>query len=753
MVEPSDDVQLIFNKAIETAKNFQHEYFTTEHLLFAMITEESFANTINGYGADATKLKNNLLNFFQTKCNEIKRSKIVDKPKKTQSVERVLTRAFTNVLFNGRQQIESFDVFLSIMAEKQSWAYYYILQANIDKDKFADYINNLIVEAEDENQEKNQQDAQSIRALKAFTINLNQQVKKNKIDPIIGRDTELENIALVMGRRNKNSVILVGDPGTGKSSLLEGIAYNIVHERVPKFLKEYTVYSLDISAMIAGSKYRGDFEERFKLVLKGLSSQGKTILAIDEAHMISGAGSANNSANDLANMIKPALSKGDIKVIASTTWEEYRKHFEKDRALMRRFQRITVDEPSQSVTLDILKGLRKYYEQFHHVKIRNDALQAAITLSVKYQSDKKLPDKAIDLIDCACSRLNILTDKKRIINESDIQFELAKMINLPLEQIKQTEDNIVANLDEKLKLEVFGQDHAVEEIVNAITIAQAGLKSENKPIGSFILLGPTGVGKSLIAKSIAKHLGVHLIRIDLSEYQEKHSISKLIGSPPGYVGFEDNAGLLITQIQEHPNAVLLFDEVEKGHPDVMTVLLQIMDNGFITGSNGKRADCRNIILMLTSNAGAKTADRNTIGFGPLENTLEDTELKEFFAPEFRNRLDGIIKFNKLSRDVMILIVKKFINELQEQIKTRGIKIKITAESIEWLLDHGFDSKMGARPLARIIDKEIKRDLAKMILYGNLKKGGTLIVDVIDDKLSLTAKEKTIKIPLLEMAIQ
>lgn len=750
MVEPSNDVQLIFNKAIETAKNFQHEYFTTEHLLFAIVTEESFANTINGYGADAVKLKNNLLNFFQTKCNEIKKSKIIDKPKKTQSVERVLTRAFTSVLFNGRQQIESFDVFLSIMAEKQSWAYYYISQANIDKDKFASYINTLIVESEDDTQEKTQQDAQSIRALRAFTVNLNQQVEKNKIDPIIGRDTELENIALVMGRRNKNSVILVGDPGTGKSSLLEGIAYNIVHKRVPEFLKEYTVYSLDISAMIAGSKYRGDFEERFKLVLKGLHGQGKTILAIDEAHMISGAGSANNSSNDLANMIKPALSKGDIKVIASTTWEEYRKHFEKDRALMRRFQRITVDEPNQSLTLDILKGLRKYYEQFHHVRIRNDALQSAITLSVKYQSDKKLPDKAIDLIDCACSRLNIATDRKRIISEADVQFELSKMINIPLEQIMQTEDNAVANLDEKLKLEVFGQDHAISEIVNAITIAQAGLKSENKPIGSFILLGPTGVGKSLIAKSMAKHLGVHLIRIDLSEYQEKHSISKLIGSPPGYVGFEDNAGLLITQIQEHPNAVLLFDEVEKGHPDVMTVLLQIMDNGFITGSNGKKADCRNIILMLTSNAGAKTADRNTIGFGPLENTLEDTELKEFFAPEFRNRLDGIIKFNKLSQDVMILIVKKFIHELQEQIKNRGIKIRITSESIEWLIAHGFDSKMGARPLARIIDKEIKRDLAKMILYGNLKKGGTLLVDVVNDKLLLTAKEKLTKIPLLEM---
>ena len=744
MVEPSDNVQLAFEKAVEIAKKFHHEYLTTEHLLFAILDEDFFKNTIQGYGADIESIRNNLLHYFKTSCSEITTKNKIAKPKKTLSLERVLTRAFTTVLFGGRQQIESIDIFLSIMGEKQSWANFYINQANIDKDKFIEYINNLS-EFDEESSGEHPTDQQSIKALHAFTVNLNQLAEKNKIDPVLGRQEELENIALIMGRRNKNSVILVGDPGVGKSSILEGLAYNIVNKNVPKFLNDYTVYSLDISAMIAGSKYRGDFEERFKLVLKALQNQGKSILAIDEAHMISGAGSANNSANDLANMIKPALSKGSIKVIASTTWEEYRKHFEKDRALMRRFQRVTIDEPSQEVTLDILKGLRKYYEQHHHVKIRNDALQSAIKLSIKYQTDKRLPDKALDLIDCACSRLNIITDKKRIINEQDIQFELSKMINIPVNQIMEIETDVVVNLKEKLESEIFGQHEAVEEITNAITIAQAGLKAENKPIGSFILLGPTGVGKSLIAKLVAKYLGVHLIRIDLSEYQEKHSISKLIGSPPGYVGFEDNAGLLITQIQEHPNAVLLFDEVEKGHPDVMTILLQIMDNGFVTGSNGKRADCRNIILMLTSNAGAKTADRNTIGFGPLENTLETTELNEFFAPEFRNRLDGIIKFNKLSRDVMILIIKKFLNELREQVKSKNIKIKDTTAAIDWLLEKGFDSKMGARPLARIIDKEIKRDLAKMILYGELKKGGTLIIDVDDDKLKLFAKEKILKL--------
>ena len=750
MVEPSDNLQAVFEKAIDTAKKLHHEYLTIEHLLFAMLLEESFSNSINGFGKDADALKQELADYLQNKCGEITVEDVVVKPKKTQAVERVLNRAFTQVLFNGRQRIEPTDVFLAMMGEKRSWVHYFVQKMEIDKDKFNDYLNNS---SETGEEEESSNPNQADKALAAFTTNLNDQVSKNKIDPVIGRIDELENIALALGRRNKNNVILVGDPGVGKTAIAEGLAFNIVKGAVPNFLKDYKVYSLDISAMLAGSKYRGDFEERFKMVLKGLSKKGKTVLFIDEAHMISGAGSASNSANDLANMMKPALSKGNIKVVASTTWEEYRKHFEKDRALMRRFQRITIDEPTSEVTLQILKGIKKYYEGFHNVKIREDAIQAAIKLSVKYQTDKKLPDKAIDLIDLACSRFNLKLSDERIIGEREVQFELAKMVQMPEEKIMETESSNLATLQDNLQKEVYGQDLALTEVVDKIIVAQAGLKSENKPVGSFVFMGPTGCGKTETAKALSKHLGVKLLRFDMSEYQEKHSISKLIGSPPGYVGFEENAGLLITQIQENPNAVLLFDEVEKSHPDVTTVLLQMMDNGFVTGSNGKQADCRNLILILTTNAGANDAEKNAIGFGSQEKDYSDKDLKKFFTPEFRNRLDGIMTFNKLGKESMIKVVNKFIDELKGQVKDKGVKIKINKEATEWLITKGFDPKMGARPLQRVIDKEIKRSLAKMMLFGVLKNGGGASITVDGDQLVIVASPKEVKVPLLTVDSQ
>jgi len=440
-------------------------------------------------------------------------------------------------------------------------------------------------------------------------------------------------------------------------------------------------------------------------------------------------------------MMKPALAKGNVKVVASTTWEEYRKHFEKDRALMRRFQRITVDEPTQEMTLQILKGVKKYYEQFHNVKIKDDAIRASIKLSVKYQSDKKLPDKAIDLIDCACSRFNLKLADERIVNEDSIQFEIARMIQMPVEQIAEQETGNLASLEGNLKQEVYGQDNAIIEIVDKILVSRAGLKPENKPVGSFVFMGPTGTGKTETAKVLAKNLGVKLVRFDMSEYQEKHSVSKLIGSPPGYVGFEENAGLLITKIQESPNCVLLLDEIEKSHPDVSTILLQMMDNGFITGSNGKQADCRNLILIITTNAGAAESEKNQIGFGSQERTYEDKALKKFFAPEFRNRLDAVVTFGKLTKETMIKIVGKFIIELRDQIKEKNVKVKVTDEAIDWLIEKGFDSKMGARPLQRVIDKEIKRPLARMMLFGELKDGGTLVIAEKNGELLLTSKPK------------
>ena len=738
---------MVFEKAIDVAKKLKHEYLTIEHLLFSMLCEDSFNKCVTGYGADADFLKKNLELYLKNKCDEIITEQTDVKPRKTQAVERVLNRAFTQVLFNGRQKIEPTDVFLAMMSEKRSYANYYIQQAEIDKDKFADYLNSDITEVD---AVEEQRDGQGEKALRAFTTNLNDAVKKNKVDPVIGRVDELENIALSLGRRSKSNVILVGDPGVGKTAIAEGLAYNIVKGAVPEFLKEYTVYNLDISAMLAGSKYRGDFEERFKMVLKGLDKKGKTVLFIDEAHMISGAGAGGQqNSNDLANMMKPALSKGNIKVIASTTWEEYRKYFEKDRALMRRFQRVTIDEPTSEMAVQILKGIKKYYEQHHNAKITEGAIQAAVALSVKYQADKKLPDKAIDLIDLACSRFNLKIVEERVVDEAAIQYELAKIVNMPTEKIAEQESSNLINLEANLQQEVYGQDKAVTEIVDKILVSQAGLKAENRPVGAFVFMGPTGTGKTETAKALAKNLGVKLVRFDMSEYQEKHSVSKLIGSPPGYVGFEENAGLLITQVQENPNCVLLLDEIEKSHPDVSTILLQMMDNGFVTGSNGKKADCRNLILIITTNAGASDAERNTIGFGQQETEYSDKALKKFFAPEFRNRLDAVVTFGKLTKETMIKIVGKFMVEIRDQVKDKGIKIKISDEAIDVLIKKGFDSKMGARPLQRTIDKEIKRPLAKLMLFGDLKGGGAVTINGVDNEIVLTVKVKAPKVVLDE----
>ena len=738
MVEPSDQLQLVFEKAVEDCKKLGHEYVTLEHLTFAMLCEEKFFESLVNYGADAEYIKRNLEHYLKNNLDEIKIDPIPKgfKPKKTQSVERVLNRAFTQVLFIGRQSIELIDVFLSLLSEKRSYAVYYINKGGIDRDKFAEFVNSEVEEEEEEQAP----DGQSEKALRAYTTNLNESVKKSKIDPVIGREFELEQIALGLGRRTKNNVLLVGDPGVGKTAIAEGLAHNIVNGNVPKFLKEYTVYNLDISAMLAGSKYRGDFEERFKQVLKALSGKGKTVLFIDEAHMISGAGAGGqNSSNDLANMMKPALSKGTIKVVASTTWDEYRKHFEKDRALMRRFQRVTVDEPTPEMAVEILKGIKKYYEKHHNATITDAAIEAAVKLSVKYMSDKKLPDKAIDLIDVACSRHHINDSEVRNVDVAEIQFELAKMANLPEDTVKEQESENLANLEKNLKAVVYGQDEAIDEVVDKIHVAQAGLKAENKPIGSFVFMGPTGCGKTETAKQLAKQLGIPMIRFDMSEYQEKHSVSKLIGSPPGYVGFEENAGLLITKIQEQPHCVLLLDEIEKSHPDVSTILLQLMDNGKVTGSNGKVADCRNVILIMTTNLGAQDAERKVIGFGSQDNTYEDKELKKFFAPEFRNRLDGIVTFGKLSKETMIKVVGKFLLELKNQVKDKKIDIAISNEALDFLVDKGFDPVMGARPLQRVIDKDIKRPLSKLMLFGELRNGGKLNIDVKDDALVLNGE--------------
>ena len=742
MVEPSEQLQIAFDKATSDSKKLRHQYITLEHILYAMLCVDTFENTIVEFGADYNLMKAELENYLKTKCDDIKLDDDVDvkrfKPKKTMTVERVLNRAFAQVLFQGRNTIDIVDVFISILSEKKSYANFVSVKAGVNKDDFTTFIN-LEMESEDIEDENKELSGAAAQALRAFTDDLNAQVKKGKIDPVIGRREEIEQVALALGRRNKSNVLMVGDPGVGKTAIAEGLAYKIVNNDVPDFLKEYNVYTLDIGAMLAGSKYRGDFEERLKLVLQGLQKKGKTIMFIDEAHMISGAGAGGkDQSNDLANMLKPALSKGNLKVVASTTWEEYRKFFEKDRALMRRFQRVTIDEPSAETSVRILKGIRKYYEDFHNAKITDEAIEAAVKLSIKYQNDKKLPDKAIDLIDVACSRFKVRNQTENlVVNEESIQYELSKIVNIPEEQVAERETENLANLEKNLKSTVFGQDEAIESIVDKILVAQAGLKPDNRPIGSFVFMGPTGTGKTETAKQLAKHLGVELVRFDMSEFQEKHSVAKFIGAPPGYVGFDDNAGQLIVKLQEHPNCVLLLDEIEKAHPDVSAVLLQLMDNGLVTGSNGKVADARNSILILTTNLGAKDAEKNSIGFGDdMSKDYEDTELKKFFAPEFRNRLDATITFAKLGKPVMMKIVGKFLAELREQVKDKSVKITIEDEALDYLVDKGFDPKMGARPLQRVIDAEIKRPLSRALLFGNLKGGGKVNIVYKEEKIAL-----------------
>ena len=749
MIEPSKHLQDIFENSISLAKGLQHEYITIEHIVFSMISDKETYTLLEGFGADAAFIKTNLDHYLKNSLNDIKTSERNLKPKKTNSVERVLNRCFTQVLFSGRQRMEVADVIISVLSEKNSFGFYFLQKGGVTKEKFVKFFQENVVQSESVNFEEETKQVtnnQVDRILNQFCTNLSLKAKQRKLDPVIGRDDEIEKIQLVLARRNKANVLMVGDPGVGKTAIAEGIARKIHEKKVPKFIQDHQVYTLDISAMLAGSKYRGDFEERVKAVLAALEKKGKIILFIDEAHMMQGAGAANQSSNDMANMLKPILTKGVIKLIASTTWEEYRKHFESDRALMRRFQRVTIEEPSEEMSVKILKGLKKYYESHHNVKISDAAIEQAVKLSVKYMADKKLPDKAIDIIDCASARYKLKDDEGmegvvQIVDIEQVTYELSKMINMPLETVAQKESKNLSDLDSQMKGVVYGQDRAVETLLDKIFVSQAGMKAPNKPIGSFLFSGPTGTGKTETAKQLADKMGMQLIRFDMGEYQEKHSVARLIGAPPGYVGYDDNAGQLITKLQEHANSILLLDEVEKAHPDVMNILLAFMDNGFVTGSNGKQADGRNCILIMTSNLGAADNERNSIGFGTLErNDEDDKAIKKFFAPEFRNRLDAVIKFGKLDHKVVEQIVKKFVGELNSQLKDKGIEIVLTTKAAKYLAECGYDSKMGARPLARLIDNEVKSPLSRRVLFGDLANGGRVTVDIVADKLDFTVTE-------------
>ena len=747
MLEPNSELESIFERAVKLAIKNQHEYVTLEHFLYSMIIDSKFEQILGDFGADIKSLKNNLEKHIDVDLKEIVIDNLENRPKKTHSMDRMLNRAFTQVLFAGRTVIEPVDCFVSLFAEKKSHAAYFLKEAKIDKDSFVDYINQeKVISAEAPADETVSVHLEKI--IVQFCTNLNNRVKQKKIDPVIGREKEIEDIQLILARRQKSNVMMIGEPGVGKTAIAEGLARNIVEGKVPKFIKDHTVYNLDISAMLAGSKYRGDFEERLKMVITALEKKKSCILFIDEAHMMSGAGAVSGSSNDMSNMLKPALAKGTLKVIASTTWEEFRKHFEKDRALMRRFQRVVVDEPTEAVAIKILKGLKKYYEKHHGVKITNQAIIDSVKYSIKYMTDKQLPDKAIDLIDCACARFKVRDEEGGTVDHDEIMFEVAKQTNLPLEQVAAKENNNLKNLEKNMYGKVFGQDKAIDILLDKIYISQAGLKSLNKPVGNFLFVGPTGCGKTETAKVLAESLGVKLVRFDMSEFQEQHSVAKFIGAPPGYVGFEDNAGQLVTQLQENPNCILLLDEIEKAHPSVSNVLLGLMDNGFVTGSNGKKADARNAIVILTSNLGASDAEKNNVGFGSLEKDGDVSDaVNSYFKPEFRNRLDGIIKFGKLEQTTMIKIVKKFIDELNAQIKDKHVHVKPTPEAVELLIKKGFNKKMGARPLHRAIDDLIKKPLSKEILFGRLTNGGIVEIDIKDNAftfnfIEILSPEKT-----------
>jgi ATP-dependent Clp protease ATP-binding subunit ClpA len=728
MIQHNPEIEVVVANATELAKGYNHEYVTVEHLAHGLMMFKPWNDLMIAFGVDVEGLTADLEEYLkrQTYLYSMEEDTV---PKKTHSLERIFNRAFTTVLFSGRTHVQVIDIFLSICSETNSHASYFFIKYGLERSQVVDFYNNNYVESKVRRLPAN---ARADDILREYCENLNVAAKDGKIDPVVGREFELDEIAQILAKRNKCNVLMVGDAGVGKTAIAEGLARNITEGTVPEYLRDYTVYNLDIGSLLAGSKYRGEFEEKFKDVIGALQAKGKCVLFIDEAHQMRGAGSGSNSSVDFANMIKPALTKGNIKVVASTTWEEYTQSFEKDRALMRRFVRMTIEEPSIPVAKEILRGLREYFERFHGGEISDEAIDAAVDLSVRYQPDKKLPDKAIDLIDTAAARLKI-NALAWTVRKNHIVDIISKFTKIPVEQIGNESTKSLVNLENSIKTKLYGQDQVVDTVLDKIYVARAGLKPLNKPIGNYLFLGPTGTGKTELAKLLAEGMGMKLIRYDMSEFQEKHAAAKLIGAPPGYVGYDDSnlgGGLLISDIEKNPNCIVLFDEVEKAHPDVMNILLQLMDEGTITSSNGKKADARNAIIILTSNLGASANEQNNIGFGrDLQKSGEDDKaVKDFFKPEFRNRLDGICKFNKLDNISIKKIVAKFINDMNDLLSEKSLRIRLTESATDHLVEVGYDSKMGARPLARKINDLIKVPLSKKILFESLPANSIIEVD-------------------------
>ena len=737
----NERIELLVTKAFKIAEDFEHEYVTLEHLLCVLFEDEKIIDLVVNVGGDPLAICDHAYAYCGNELEQIK-VKSDGGPRKTMALERMFNRAFTQSMFNGRQSVTPVDLLLSILAEKNSYATVICNSCGLTREGILEYIS--------DNNEKEEQATQRSKAeqvLSKYTVNLNKEAKSSKLDNLIGRETEVEMLVQTLVRRKKNNVVLVGDAGVGKTAIAEGLAQRIVDKDVPETIATHTIYSLDIGALLAGTKYRGDFEERMKEILDVLENYDDAILFIDEIHMIMGAGSAGQGAMDVANLLKPALQKGRLRCIGSTTYEEYREKFEKDRALARRFYKIDVPEPTPSEAKQIVKQSVDKYEAYHNLQITHEAISAAVDLSVQYLYDKKLPDKAFDVIDSAFARQRIAEPDKRVqtIDEDLIKLEISKIARLPLDTIvnvKKRETQMI-NIEERLRERVFGQDEAIDLLADAVYISKAGLKSKDKPVGTYLFTGPTGVGKTETAKAISELLNMNLVRFDMSEYQEKHTVAKLIGAPPGYVGYGDGSqgsGALINELEKTPNCVLLLDEVEKAHPDVLNVLLQVMDNGMVTSSDGKSVSARNAIVILTSNLGAADSEKNVIGFGGGKHDgAQDKAVKNFFAPEFRNRLDATVKFNKLSRSHINRVTDKFLTELKYMVKDRNIEFTWTPAVTNWLSDRGFSETMGARPMAREINENIKKPLARKLLFDLNQEHKLIEVGIVNNEISFNYK--------------
>ncbi|WP_341515609.1 ATP-dependent Clp protease ATP-binding subunit ClpA [Salmonella enterica] len=741
----NQELELSLNMAFARAREHRHEFMTVEHLLLALLSNPSAREALEACSMDLVALRQELEAFIEQTTPVLPASEEERDTQPTLSFQRVLQRAVFHVQSSGRSEVTGANVLVAIFSEQESQAAYLLRKHEVSRLDIVNFISHGTRKDEPSqssdlgNQPTGDEQAGGEERMENFTTNLNQLARVGGIDPLIGREKELERAIQVLCRRRKNNPLLVGESGVGKTAIAEGLVWRIVQGDVPEVMADCTIYSLDIGSLLAGTKYRGDFEKRFKALLKQLEQDTNSILFIDEIHTIIGAGAASGGQVDAANLIKPLLSSGKIRVIGSTTYQEFSNIFEKDRALARRFQKIDITEPSVEETVQIINGLKPKYEAHHDVRYTAKAVRAAVELAVKYINDRHLPDKAIDVIDEAGARARLMpvSKRKKTVNVADIESVVARIARIPEKSVSQSDRDTLKNLGDRLKMLVFGQDNAIEALTEAIKMSRAGLGHEHKPVGSFLFAGPTGVGKTEVTVQLSKALGIELLRFDMSEYMERHTVSRLIGAPPGYVGF-DQGGLLTDAVIKHPHAVLLLDEIEKAHPDVFNLLLQVMDNGTLTDNNGRKADFRNVVLVMTTNAGVRETERKSIGLIHQDNSTDAMgEIKKVFTPEFRNRLDNIIWFDHLSGEVIHQVVDKFIVELQAQLDQKGVSLEVSQEARDWLAEKGYDRAMGARPMARVIQDNLKKPLANELLFGSLVDGGQVTVALDKEKNALT----------------